>query len=189
MIDARAVFREVMDETIGSEQRARRLFIDKAPHALVNNERELLDIKSNIAQHFDCDYTRIFFCGSAQLGFSPRKDKNFSSTSSDLDVAIIDPDLFQKVWQDLLAFSRAFNEQNIFPKHTRVDAVREMIAKRGLIHLHDMPLKGQFIKDKAFIQKISSRHTNLFKSINVSFYLNEYAFVWKQASIFADFER
>jgi hypothetical protein len=69
--------------------------IDEATH---------FDIKQRIAQEFGINTsTDLFIVGSAKLGFSiapPKRWKRFDDTS-DIDVAIINHELYQAVWHEV----------------------------------------------------------------------------------------
>jgi hypothetical protein len=142
------------------------------------------EIKDAIAAHFKCDYQAVVFCGSAHLGFSPVKDTDFCPGSSDLDVAIIDMALFQNNWIELVDMTLAFTDMTPFgamPEGgVRAARVQEMLARRGLLHLKDMPRRRPFSDDLNFLRQLSRKFSRLFSSINVSFYMNEYAFCVKQ---------
>jgi hypothetical protein len=59
---------------------------------------------------------QIRVCGSAHLGFSPVPDKlgkSFESTSCDIDVAVISPEIFESIWNELqmLGLDQAIRQQ------------------------------------------------------------------------------
>lgn len=69
--------------------------IDEAAH---------FEIKNRIATHFGIEVsTDVFVVGSAKLGFSiaPTKRWRPFGDYSDIDVAIVNHDLYQKVWHEL----------------------------------------------------------------------------------------
>lgn len=186
MSDRRSYIREIANSISDREQRAQRIFFAEQAFALLKNGGAEFDIKQSISHHYQCDFRSVVFCGSAHLGFSPTKDTDFRPGDSDLDVAIIDHNLFQAVWRDAVNATRAFNDLSVFgsePNATRrVTEFRDMMFKRGLIHAHNLPRGEPFDQDRRFIDRLSARYTRLFKTISISFYMNEYAFAWKQDS-------
>jgi hypothetical protein len=70
--------------------------IHGTPYIFKNREGALFDFKQRICGHFNVHHTTIFIVGSAKLGFSPFKSTAFSA-ESDVDVAIVSPDLVMKV--------------------------------------------------------------------------------------------
>src|SRR3569623_1109473 len=88
------------------ELRAQRIYFAEEPFAFRGRSDADFDIRHRISRHFECDFLDVAFCGSAHLGFSPIKDTVFVPGKSDLDVAIIDHNLFQNVWRDLVRISR-----------------------------------------------------------------------------------
>jgi len=193
MTEQRDRIRSIANSIKNPEERARRIYFGEKTFALRDNEGAEFDIKSRIADYFKCDYRNVVFCGSAHLGFSPSKDTNFSPSNSDLDVAIIDGYLFHEVWKNLVEYSRAFSDLTVFGSDPgaiqRASDLREMLSKRGVIHLHNLPFKGFFLADRHFLDDVSKRYASLFEKISVSFYISEYAFAWKQNSAIQDMLR
>ena len=82
------------------------------------------DLANQIASalQVQCHPLQVFFCGSAHLGFSPvpnKLGKPFNSETSDIDVAVISPEIFDQ-WRnellaaDLLDSARARVAENLF---------------------------------------------------------------------------
>jgi len=164
--------------------RARRIYLDHPSYAVAGKRDVEFEIKQELAEYFNIPFGRVTFCGSAHLGFSPRKGTRFTPGESDLDVAIIDTDLFQRYWQITNDVTKAFNDLTGFsiyrnPQNT-IDALKEMIVKRGVIFLDKMPKCQQSDRDASFLYSISAAYTNYFKKITVAVYMNEYAYCWKQ---------
>lgn len=184
MTNQRTYIRGIANSIRDPELRAQRIFFAEPTFALTGLGDVEFDIKHRISDHFRCDFRSVAFCGSAHLGFSPTKDSEFSPGASDLDVAIIDNVVFQDVWRDLVALSQGFNNLSVFGSEPeaseKIAELRDMLSKRGLIHSHNLPRGEPFDKDRAFFQILSRAYTRLFSGISVSFYMNEYAFAWKQ---------
>jgi len=68
-----------------------------------NNEK-YFDLKSEVADHFKIHPNEVLVVGSARLGFSiaPRKRYRPFGDTSDIDIAIVSPSLFDRVWTEAL---------------------------------------------------------------------------------------
>lgn len=166
--------------------RARRLYLDESSFAIGSKKNAEFEIKSRISQHFAVPFRAVVFCGSAHLGFSPHKDTEFTPGVSDLDVAIVSMEAFQRAWMTLNEATKALNDLSGFVFHKNPEAtienIRTMMIKRGLLHLSSMPTCKTFDSDRAFLDQLSKGHRRLFATIGVTSYMNEYAFCWKQTS-------
>ncbi len=69
--------RQIGDRYRDRLQRARRLFIEERACALAQHRNVEYDIKSEISDFFRVDYSSVSFTGSAQLGFSILKEREF----------------------------------------------------------------------------------------------------------------
>lgn len=67
------------------------------------------DLRNSISSHFMIHPNEVILVGSAKLGFSTAPGKEFRpfGDSSDLDVAIISPVLFDRIWVQLYDYSRS----------------------------------------------------------------------------------
>src|SRR5690606_3013026 len=106
--------------------------------------------------------------------------------SSDLDVAIINMECFQGVWMELNETTRALTDVSGFSSFSNptvlIEEIMIMLLKRGMIHLSKMPRSSKFNRDRSFLDDLSKEHRHMFARITVAFYMNEYAFCWKQKS-------
>jgi len=55
-----------------------------------------MNSEKKISEKFDVSFHEVFITGSAKLGFSPFKQKNFDY-DSDIDVAIVSKELYEKI--------------------------------------------------------------------------------------------
>ena len=162
-----------------------RLFLEEHPECFIGNLKDATKIRREISRFFLIPYRSVIFCGSAQLGFSPYKETSFAMGRSDLDVACINGDLFQKAWIDVVSRSRGFTDLSVFPLsgNHEINYFKEKIYKRGMIYVSEMPVTPLVDSWNAFSFELSRKFHNLFSRITFAIYLNEYAFCWKQNSI------
>lgn len=167
-------------------ERTRRIFLSEPSFAFRDDRTPEFEIKSAIAEYFGCPYGSVIFCGSAQLGLSPHKDRVFTPGRSDLDVAITDFWLFQQAWSKLVDYTRAFSNLTVFPRRPMIEKeieyIKSALVRRGMISLKSMP-RGKYFDDaRNFLDIFSGQYSSIISEINVAFFLSEEAFIWKQDS-------
>ncbi len=167
-------------------KRAQRVYLDEPSHAMEGKHDSEFAIKQEVAEYFKIPFRHVAFTGSAQLGFSPTKGTMFEKGRSDLDIACVDQELFQRYWIILNQATRAFNDISGFsihkdPKRAH-DELREMIVKRGVLYHWLMPKCHETDRDAAFLDSLTKDYTTFFGKITIGMYMNEYAFCWKQNS-------
>ncbi|MBP1472993.1 hypothetical protein J7I44_01695 [Frateuria sp. MAH-13] len=66
-------------------------------------------LRGAVAEHFGADVELVYIVGSAKLGFSPKPGQYFKpfSDQSDVDIAIVCPDLFSRIWHEVSEMERA----------------------------------------------------------------------------------
>lgn len=117
------------------------------------SEATHFQIKNRVAQEFDLEVvTDVFIVGSSKLGFSiaPRKRWRVFGDSSDVDVAIINHNLYQTVWHEVNEYRQSgadWPHQHDFEKY----------LARGWIRPDKLPMSPVF----AF----SNRWWDFFRSI------------------------
>lgn len=170
------------------EKRARRIFIEDRAEVLREKREVEFDIKSDVSEYFSIPYTAVAFCGSAQLGFSVHKNKVFDPSTSDLDVACISVDLFQKAWRDVVKTTKSFNDLTPFGRlpPANIDGFKEQILNRGMINVSKMPISNLSRSWIMYQDQLSRKYAASFQSISFAVYMNEYAFCWKQDSALSD---
>jgi len=76
----------------------RKSVLHGTPNIFKDREDEYYEFRKKIAKKFDISFHEIYITGSAKLGFSPYKKTEFSY-ESDIDVAIVSLDLFDKIME------------------------------------------------------------------------------------------
>lgn len=114
--DPVAIFQRRLTEF--SPKEVVRRYITSGPCAKVDGE-SYANARQRIADHFEVHHTNVFVVGSAKLGFSVAPAKRFRefNDESDIDVAIVSPELYLRVWRqlsDLLNADPGF----LWEKHT-----------------------------------------------------------------------
>ena len=182
--EAKKKFRDIAGQYRDRLSRSRRLFLEERAAALSSSREIEYQIKERISRFFDIKYSEVAFAGSAQVGFSPHKNRMFVPGTSDLDVACVSVGLFQRGWMDTIASTRAFTDLTGFSglTHEEIESFKDGILRRGMIRVEIMPRSTLSLEWKDFESELSRLYPATFKSVSVAIYINEYAFCWKQDS-------
>jgi hypothetical protein len=83
-----------------------RYILDEPPFAFRENMEQYYELRKLVCEKFGIHYMDFSIIGSAKLGFSLNPDKigKAFSEDSDIDIAIISNQLFDKVWTDLIEY-------------------------------------------------------------------------------------
>ena len=127
--ECRDALRTVLSGHNDVVSRARRAYFDRPSYALSDKHDVEFEIKSQIANRFEIPFRSVVFSGSAQLGFSPQQDTLFRPGGSDLDIACIDANLYQKVWQIVIARTRGFKDKSVFLNQDHADRMADHLLK------------------------------------------------------------
>ena len=110
----------------------------------VVDEDQHFSLKSEVSEHFGVNFTDVIMVGSAKLGFSIKPSRRWGefSDTSDIDLAIVSPGLFERLWGDLHGyfvdggywprrdkflprFFEGWIRPDLFPPEHRFDACRD----------------------------------------------------------------
>ncbi|SDE60616.1 hypothetical protein [Desulfuromonas thiophila] len=75
---------------------------------LLNNDQHF-HIREDVCENFSVEFNDVVMVGSGKLGFSLKPSKRFVefSDDSDIDIAIVSPILFQRVWEEAYLFKKS----------------------------------------------------------------------------------
>lgn len=92
---------------LSSDQLIRKYILNGHCHVL--NADEHFRLKDKITSHFSVEFTDVTIVGSAKLGFSIKANKRYQAfgESSDIDVAIVSTDLFNKIWTEAYLYKKS----------------------------------------------------------------------------------
>lgn len=88
------------------------------PHVFNERENDYFEFRTEIANKFDVGFHEVFIVGSAKLGFSFHKKKDFDY-DSDIDVVIVNEKLFEEF------YSKISDYQYQLDKHHRTVNMKE----------------------------------------------------------------
>ena len=82
------------------------------PYVFLGREDEYYEFRKLISEKFDIPFHEVYITGSGKLGFSPFKLKDFDY-DSDIDVAIVSPNLFELFLKDICIFQWDIRESRM----------------------------------------------------------------------------
>lgn len=93
--------------SLSSLQLIRKYILNGSCHVL--NRDQHFRLKEEICDHFKVDFNHVILVGSGKLGFSIKAEKRFQSfgEESDIDVAVVSAELFQKVWEEAYLYKKS----------------------------------------------------------------------------------
>lgn len=158
----------------------RKYLIHGVPFVFKDNPELYYDFREQIARHWNVGFQEVLIMGSGKLGYSYHKNSKFSF-ESDIDVAIVNPRLFEDFYKAIKDFQyRKDQGIEILTSHEEKE-YNEFLAYmiKGWMRPDKLPMKisGKLSKQEWF---------NYFKSIS---YENNLAGNYKvSAGLFKNFD-
>lgn len=146
------------------------------------------EILHAVSENFLIPISHIKVTGSAHLGYSFIKKREFIEKQSDLDLAIISTNFYNLFFEKNLEETRQYSKKDKFgfsmvggQRVNNLDMYKEWLAK-GLIHEKYLPNTDYANNFKKFFNELSVTHSDTFKSISACVYSSEQTFKLKQIS-------
>jgi hypothetical protein len=142
------------------------------------------DIMHEVAEKFEVDITNILIAGSAQTGESFHKEILFNPKTSDLDLSIVDANLFETCLKEVYIKTSDYENLADFPRKENISLYQEYLINvaRGFFRPDLMPnckFKSEWFD---FFRKLSSKYNSNFESINCGVYSSLFFFQMKQSN-------
>ena len=169
--------------SIPKEDIVRKIYICYPTKAFLGKEEIGFQIFDEISRFFNIPYSSIQVVGSAKTGESYYKFTEFSQGSSDLDIAIISPELYLKYMELSFKVTKGYSDQTKFKinKHRQSDIHQfKKCISQGIFRPDLMPSCTEKAEWWKFFNKLSNRYHDLFKNINAGIYATQYFFEFKQ---------
>ncbi|HLA55557.1 MAG TPA: hypothetical protein VK623_05635 [Flavobacterium sp.] len=163
---------------------ARKIYLCFPTSAFIGKEEIEFEVISSISSHFRIPFGNVQVAGSAKTGFSYYKSKKFVVGESDLDIAIIDKDLFINFCEIVLRETKGFKDLSSFGRTKDGDSHYNMYRNyitKGIFRPDLMPTCEAKKKWFKYFSKLSEKYVDLFSDINAGIYVNEQFFEYKQA--------
>lgn len=131
----------------------RKLVLHGIPFIFKDNEHNYYEFRKKIAIKFNISFHEVYITGSAKLGFSPFKDKDFD-LDSDIDVAIISEKLFDEIMWKINKFQQEYRASRKTLDSFEVKKYHEFLeyVALGWIRPDKLPISFQMkeLKDSWF---------------------------------------
>lgn len=169
---------------------SRKIFLSYPTNAFSGKEDQQFEIFNHISEHFQVPYTSIQVAGSAKTGYSYFKAKEFICGKSDLDIAIISLELYNKYTELVYYITKGFSDLSGFPVRRDRDFRKEYLSYLGKGYFRPdlMPTSKEKQEWFTFFSKLSERYISLFKNINAGIYSSQFFFESKQIEIIEKFK-
>ena len=163
----------------------RKVYLSYPTNALIGEEERQFLIFNEISEYFKIPIVNVQVVGSAKTGHSFHKNTPFTAKTSDLDIAIIDTNLFLLYTEWVFKTTKGFTDRSGFPIIDGVSTYNQYIqyVAKGIFRPDLMPSGNKRINWLKFFGNLSSQHKDLFKSINGGIYMSQLYFEYKQTSI------
>lgn len=139
----------------------RKRILHGTPLVFENRDDDFYFFRKRIAEKFDIQFNEIFITGSAKLGFSPFKKKDFD-LDSDIDVALISEGLFGAVMERIAEFQMEFRKNRAVVRESELVMYHDFLeyVALGWIRPDKLPISFQMNAFKQdwfeFFQSISN---------------------------------
>lgn len=145
----------------------RKVYLTYPTSALIGNEERQFQILNDISNYFNISILNVQVAGSSKTGYSFHKGTPFNNTTSDLDIAIIDTNLFLYYTEWVFKNTSGFTIRSGFPIVNGVSTYNEYVTyvSRGIFRPDLMPTGKKRLNWLKFFGQLSSTNKDLFKSI------------------------
>ena len=152
---------------------ARKIYLCYPTQAFINNEEIAFDILNRVSTNFNIQFTNVQVVGSSKTGYSYHKNREFRSGESDLDIAIIDSNMFLKHARIAFKVTKRYQDLTSFRTTEQHQGFVSYLAK-GMIRPDLMPRCKEKDEWFEFFNRLSSDYYQLFKNINGGIYADYY---------------
>ncbi len=94
---------------------SRKIYLSYKTEVFRDDEEIEFYIINSISKYFNVPFSSVQVCGSAKTGLSFHKEKKFITCESDLDIAVISLELFNKFAESANEISKGYSDLSCFP--------------------------------------------------------------------------
>ncbi len=131
----------------------RKYILHGTPRVFESKDEEFYEFRKRIGDRFNISFYEIYITGSAKLGFSPFKRKEFDY-DSDVDVALVSPRLFEEVMFGIADYQMQFRKNRAVVREKELKMYHEFLeyVALGWIRPDKLPVSFQMraFKDNWF---------------------------------------
>ncbi len=174
-----------------SEEIAKKIFLSFPTYAFHEKLEAEFDIRNRISFFFSIPISSVQIAGSAKIGFSCHKSNVFDSKSSDLDVSMINEDLYLKYLKIAFEKTKGYTDCRQFGRTSGFISHETSFTKylaKGIVRPDYLPRCKEQEEWFSFFNKLSAEYISYFKNINAGIYCSEYFFISKQSSVIENYK-
>ena len=125
----------------------RKYVLHGTPYVFRDREDEYYEFRKRIANKFKVAFNKVFITGSAKMGFSPFKEKQFDY-DSDIDVAIVSNSLSEQILESIRLYQMELRQNRKSVRKDELNSYHTFLeyVTMGWIRPDKLPLSFQ-IKD------------------------------------------
>ncbi|RCW19647.1 hypothetical protein [Vibrio harveyi] len=189
-MDIVSILKSDLDSGMQEADLARKIFLSYQTLIFKDKQDIEYSIKNKIRKELKTPFSSIQVTGSSKTGISFFKKTKFTEGESDLDISVINLNLYNQYLEEVHKVTDGFSNLSVFPEYYGKSTDKQFInnLKKGFINPFFMPdceLKSNWLD---FFRNISNEHFDLFKSINGAIYASEYFFECKQVECIEEFK-
>lgn len=173
-----------------AEQIVRRIFFYR-PSPISEAENDpIFSIFDAVAGKFGVPFRSLHISGSAQTGHSLYKHTDFDPATSDLDLAIVDPRVFQEYSEASLVATNGYLNNTSFPRRNYCEDVQGLFLQglaKGYFRPDLMPVCTKQTEWENFFRMLTNHHRKKFKSINCAIYFSQIFFEKKLMPVYSSY--
>ena len=180
-----------IEQGLRDEIISRKIFLTYPTYAFLGDYDLEFELYDSISNEFKVPITSIQVVGSGKTGYSYLKSTPFILGDSDLDIAIVDPGLFQRYseivmretsgFQNLSKFSRTADSNNY-------TSYKEYISK-GIFRPDFIPTCEARKRWFNYFNRLSINYNSIFSDISGGIYFSQVFFEYKQSQNIDLFKR
>jgi hypothetical protein len=183
--DLDAEIKGLLELSYSPDKAVRKVFGFNGSVVLRENPAIGFEILSQVSSRFNVPFRSVLVVGSAHTGYSYFKDRDFVPRESDLDLAIVDPALFQKYSELSFLATKGYTDLTGFQNLAQF---RDYLFK-GIFRPDLMPQCSHRRDWFEYFNRLSAKYVDLFRDINCGIYQSELFFESKQTSLVAEYKR
>ena len=186
--------REILENKIALEigvgksdqQIVRKLFSYEKALAFTTFQDVGFEILDDVSSKFSVPFRDIYIVGSTQTGYSYFKGRDFLPEESDLDLAIVNADVFKRYSEIAFKTTNGFSDLTLFRDLTAYKSYSSYIVK-GYLRPDLMPTCGEKSEWFSYFEGRSQKYAKTFANVNCGIFLSQIYFESKNAPVLERF--
>ncbi|MEX9889656.1 hypothetical protein AB7W78_04335 [Providencia rettgeri] len=157
----------------------KKLYLSSPSVGFMNTDDSTYVILNQISNKFSVPFKHIYVTGSAHIGFSLKTSNEYSKGSSDLDIAIVDGFLFDKILNGIVDDTFNFTKKSSFKSFELYKSYINNVA-RGFIHPFYFPFGNTRKNWFDFFNELTLDHKESYSKISACLFSSEESFKNRQ---------